>query len=131
MTRALVVDASVVVDLLGRFRPQPIEDLLWAADAVLAAPSLMEVEVLQALRRLEASGAIPRSRTSLVEPLRALRIRTYPHASLLHGIWELRHRVSAYDAAYVVLARTLDATLVTRDRRLGKASGLGIEVAMP
>lgn len=131
MSRALVVDASVVVDLLGRFRPQPIEEILWAADSVLAAPALMEVEVLQALRRLEAAGAIPRSRGSLVEPLRALRIRTYPHASLLSGIWNLRHRVSAYDAAYVVLARTLDATLVTRDQRLGRVSGLGIEVVVP
>jgi len=131
MSRALVVDASVVVDLLGRFRPQPIEEILWAADSVLAAPALMEVEVLQALRRLEAAGAIPRSRGSLVELLRALRIRTYPHASLLSGIWSLRHRVSAYDAAYVVLARTLDATLVTRDQRLGRVSGLGIEVVVP
>lgn len=131
MTRALVVDASVVVDLLGRFRPQPIEEILWAADSVLAAPALMEVEVLQALRRLEAAGAIPRSRGSLVELLRALRIRTYPHASLLSGIWSLRHRVSAYDAAYVVLAQSLDATLVTRDQRLGKASGLGIKVLVP
>lgn len=131
MTRALVVDASVVVDLLGRFRPRPIEELLWADGTVLAAPALMEIEVLQALRRLEREGAIPRSRTGLVESLHALRVRIYPHASLLPGIWALRDRLSAYDAAHVVLARTLGATLVTRDRRLGESAGLGVEVAMP
>lgn len=30
MSRALVMDASVVVDLLARFRPRPVEELLWA-----------------------------------------------------------------------------------------------------
>jgi predicted nucleic acid-binding protein len=53
MSRVLVVDASVVVDLIGRFRSQPIEALLWAEDSVLAAPELLDVEVLQALRRLD------------------------------------------------------------------------------
>lgn len=35
----LVLDASVAVDLLARFRPEPIETLLWAEDTVLAAHS--------------------------------------------------------------------------------------------
>ena len=38
MTRLLVVDASVVVDLLARFRPQPIEDLLWADGLIFGTP---------------------------------------------------------------------------------------------
>ena len=37
MSRRLVVGASVVVDLLGRFRPEPIEALPFAAAATLAA----------------------------------------------------------------------------------------------
>jgi predicted nucleic acid-binding protein len=35
----------------------------------------------------------------------------------------LRHNLTAYDAAYVALAEALDATLLTRDRRLATASG--------
>jgi predicted nucleic acid-binding protein len=131
MTRRLVVDASVVVDLLGRFRPEPIEALLFAADAALAAPALLDVEVLQALRRLDLQGAIPASRDDLTDSLRALRIRRYPHGSLLEEIWSLRRNLTAYDATYIALARQLDATLVTRDERLARAPDLGIAVLTP
>ena len=131
MSRRLVVDASVVVDLLGRFRPEPIEALLFAADAALAAPALLDVEVLQALRKLDLQGAIPASRDDLTDSLRALRIRRYPHASLLEEIWALRRNLTAYDATYIALARQLDAALVTRDDRLARAPGLGIAVLTP
>ncbi len=125
--RRIVVDASVVVDLLGRFRPGPIEALLFDVQVTLAAPALLDVEVLQALRKLDQRGAIPTSRTDLVATLRALRIRRYPHDSLLGAIWAARHNLSAYDAAYVALAHSLDAMLVTRDERLANAPALGIE----
>lgn len=131
MSRVLVVDASVVVDLIGRFRPQPIEALLWAKDSVLAAPELLDVEVLQALRRLDKDGAIPPSRADVVELLRALRIRRYRHHSLRDAIWSLRKNTTAYDAAYVALASLLDATLVTRDAKLARAPGLDIQVVVP
>lgn len=131
MSRVLVVDASIVVDLIGRFRPQPIEALLWAEDSVLAAPELLDVEVLQALRRLEQDGAIPSSRTDVVELLRALRIRRYRHHGLRDGIWSLRRNLTAYDAAYVALARLLDARLVTRDAKLARAPGLEVGVVVP
>lgn len=117
----------------GRFQPEPIERLLFASDTLLAAPALLDIEVLQALRRLsfDLGGVIPSSRGDLIESLRALRIRRYPHDILLDDIWALRHNVSAYDAAYVALARQLDATLVTRDARLAAAPGLGIGVTTP
>ena len=131
MSQVLVVDASVVVDLVGRFRPQPIEALLWAEDSVLAAPELLDVEVLQALRRLDKDGAIPSSRADVVELLQALRIRRYRHQSLREALWSLRKNMTAYDAAYVALARLLDATLVTRDAKLARAPGLDIQVVVP
>lgn len=132
MIRVLVVDASVVVDLLARFKPRPIEELLWADGTVLAAPELLDVEVMHALRKLDQSKAIPASRgAELPTLMRALRIRKYGHDSLLEGIWALRKNLTAYDAAYVVLARLLGATLLTRDRRLAKASGLGDMVVVP
>lgn len=132
MSRALVVDASVVVDLLARFRPQPLEELLWAPDTVLVAPELIDVEVLNALRKLDQSGAIPAGRaTDLPTLMRGLRIRKYRHDILLDGIWALRKNLTAYDAAYVTLTRLLDATLVTRDARLAKAPSLKIKIVTP
>ncbi|MBP8098522.1 MAG: type II toxin-antitoxin system VapC family toxin [Arenimonas sp.] len=132
MSQVLVVDASVVVDLLARFRAQPLEELLWAPDTVLTAPELIDIEVLNALRKLDQAGAIPVSRIAELPTLmRGLRIRKYRHANLVDGIWALRNNVTAYDAAYVTLARLLDATLVTRDSRLAKAPGLNVRVVTP
>jgi predicted nucleic acid-binding protein len=36
---------------------------------------------------------------------------------------QLRHNVTAYDAAYLALAEALAAPLVTRDAKLASASG--------
>ena len=55
--------------------------------------------------------------------LAALPMRRAPHVPLLARCWELRHNLTAYDAAYVALAEALDATLLTGDRRLARAAG--------
>jgi predicted nucleic acid-binding protein len=49
-----------------------------------------------------------------------------PTIGLLEDAWSLRANVSAYDACYVALARELKAELITADRRLASAPGLGI-----
>ena len=58
------MDASVVVDLVTRFRPQALEELLWAPETVLAAPELIDIEVLNVVRKLDRAGAIPASRVA-------------------------------------------------------------------
>jgi len=128
MSRILVIDASIAIDLLARFRPDPIEELVWAPDSRLAAPELLDVEALHVLRRLEKLDRIPQSRKDLADELKSLPIRRYRHTSLVHGIWSLRGHLTAYDATYVVLTRLLGASLVTRDARLARASGLGDRV---
>ena len=57
-------------------------------------------------------------------------IKRYPHVVFLPRIWEYRHTLSAYDAAYVVLAETLGATLLTRDARLASAHGHGARIEL-
>lgn len=49
-------------------------------------------------------------------------IRRMPLAPLLERMWELRHNITAYDAAYVALAERLDAVLITCDARLVAAT---------
>ena len=81
---------------------------------------------------MNPSGADPAHRqTGLPELLRGLRIRKYGHDALLDGIWALRDKVTAHDAAYVALARLLGVTLVTRDKRLAAAPGLDVAVSVP
>jgi predicted nucleic acid-binding protein len=56
-------------------------------------------------------------------PWRHIAVRRYPTIGMIDRIWELRHNVSAYDAAYIALAEQLDCHLVTADRRLAGAPG--------
>jgi predicted nucleic acid-binding protein len=129
MRRVLVTDASVVVDLLGRFAAEPIEEALFRGGGQLVAPELLDIEVLHTLRRLEATNAIPASRRARVlEDFRALPIRRFRHAALWQDVWQLRKNLTAYDACYVALAHQLEAILVTRDERIARAPGLGINI---
>lgn len=45
-------------------------------------------------------------------------------------IWDLRHRLSIYDASYAALARQLDVPLVTTDPRLAAGVGAGTAVEL-
>ena len=127
--RILVTDASVVVDLLGRFEAEAIEAVLFEGGVSLAAPELLDIEVLNSLRKLEAADSIPAPRqASLLDDFRALPIRRFRHAPLWDDIWKLRRNLTGYDACYVALARQLEATLVTRDARIARAPDLGIDI---
>ena len=98
----------------------------WVFDPeqTLGAPHLLDVEVAQVIRRYAAKGQIEdhRGREALAD-LAIFPIRRYAHDLLLPRIWELRHNLTAYDAAYVALAEALDAPLLTRDKRLTTAAG--------
>lgn len=56
-----------------------------------------------------------------------------PPRALLARCWELRQSLTIYDAAYVALAETLRADLLTGDLRLARAPGprCRIEVLTP
>jgi predicted nucleic acid-binding protein len=86
----------------------------------LHAPDLIELETLNALRRLARRGAIAEDRaTEAVAALGATPLMRYPHSPLRARVWELRRELSAYDAAYLALAEALpDGTLLTADAGL-------------
>jgi predicted nucleic acid-binding protein len=121
----IVLDASAAVDwLLQTSIGQRIEKRIFAHGESLHAPHLIDLEVTQVLRRLVRDRTISERRADeAMEDLLDVRIARYPHDVLLPRIWGLRHNLSAYDAAYVVLAEKLGATLITRDGRLAGAAG--------
>lgn len=121
----IALDASSVVDwLLQTSAGQSIEKRIYSRNETLHAPHLLDLEVTQVLRRLALQGVVPvRRADEAFRDLLYLRINRYSHLVLLPRIWQLRHNLSAYDAAYVVLAEKLGTALVARDGRLASASG--------
>ncbi len=119
----IVVDASTLTDfLLGR--PRALDalerELAGREHEPLHAPDLIEPETLNALRRLALGGVVTDERATLaVSDLANTRLVRYPHAPLRERIWDLRHNLNSYDAAYLALAEALeDPVLFTGDRGL-------------
>jgi predicted nucleic acid-binding protein len=120
----LVVDASALVVALADDGPDG--DLVRGRlrGESLAAPDLVDLEVVSVLRKQLGVGALDARRAGLaMTDLRELPLRRAPHLPLLARCWELRDNLSVYDAAYVALAEALDAPLVTTDTRLARAPG--------
>jgi predicted nucleic acid-binding protein len=126
----IVLDASAAVDwLLQTSAGQQIEKRIYARSESLHAPHLLDVEVAQVLRRLVRETVISTQRgEEAIDDLADMRVTRYPHFVFLSRIWQLRHNLSAYDAAYVALSENLGATLLTRDARLASASGRAVAV---
>ncbi len=114
----IVLDASAVTDwLLQTDAGLRIEHRIFSRGDTLHAPHLLDLEVVQVLRRLVRQKTISSSRADdAVRDLLDLRLTRYPHDVLVPRIWQLRDNFSAYDAAYLVLAEKLGAVLITRDR---------------
>jgi len=121
----IVLDASAAIDwLLQTPVGQRIEQRIYRNNESLHAPHLLDFEVAQVLRRLAREGSISSHRADeAIDDLLNLRVSRYPHFVLVPRIWQLRHNLSAYDAAYIALAEKLGARLITRDARLASASG--------
>ena len=130
----VVVDSSVLLDYLvgGGERVAWVERTFDEFAWNLHAPHLVDVEVAAVLRRLAAQKRLdPAGAAATLTVLQHFRLVRYPHTGLLGRIWELRHTVTTYDAAYVALAEALDAPLLTTDGRLARASGPRVDVLTP
>ena len=121
----IVIDASALLEaLLQTPAAVAVEERLLREGFPLHAPHLIDLEVTQVLRRYEATGRVAAARCQdALDDLQDFSLRRYQHDVLLARVWELRQNLTAYDAAYVALAEALDATLLTRDRRLAAAPG--------
>jgi predicted nucleic acid-binding protein len=97
----------------------------------LAAPHLLDIEVVGSLRRLVRLGELPaRDAKDAIAALARLRVDRHDHTPLLGRVWELRDNVTPYDASYVALAEALGVTLLTADARLANAPGIRCEVEL-
>jgi predicted nucleic acid-binding protein len=119
----IVVDASAAIELLLRTPAGAlVAERLFDPVESLHAPELIDLEVAQALRRLERADLVDSARAE--EALRDfadLALERYSHRLLLPRAWELRANLTIYDAAYVALAELLDAPLLTGDTALARA----------
>lgn len=128
----IVLDASAVVELLlGGRRAEAVIRWLEAEEGEIHAPALLDVDVVQAFRRLVASGIVEVARGgAAVEILQELPVTRHVEAPLLPRLWELRAGLTAYDAAYVALAEALDCPLLTFDTGLAGAPGISARVEL-
>ncbi len=121
----IVVDASAALEvLLNTAAGLQLSERLFAPGETLHAPHLLDLEVAQVLRRYALAGELGHGRAQqALEDFLDLPITRYPHGVFLPRIWELRHNLTAYDAAYLALAEALPAPLITRDASLAAAPG--------
>ena len=121
----IVLDASVVLDVVTAVtKGREIAVRIEQTDNDFIAPHLIDLEVLQALRRQLRLDQIDHVRaTSAVAILRDLPLTRMSHEPIIARIWELRHNWTAYDAAYVALAELMGAALWTSDRKFAGAAG--------
>ncbi|OBK46886.1 type II toxin-antitoxin system VapC family toxin [Mycobacterium sp. 1081908.1] len=125
----IVVDASVLAVALGGDGTDGRNARVRLAGETLVAPELVDVEVISVWRRHVAAKLMPARRAaSALADLADLPLRRSSHQPLLDRIWELRHVVTPYDAAYIALAKVLGVALLTADTRLSRASGVHCEI---
>lgn len=121
----IVIDASAAVELiLASPKGAKVASRFFTEAESICAPHLIDLEVAQVLRRYNLSGDLDSSRAAeALQDFLDLPIERYPHDLFLTRIWQMRHNVTAYDAAYIALSEALDAVLLTADVRLASASG--------
>lgn len=120
----IVADASALFQILGGAgQGERLEARLFERPEAIFAPHLVDAEIMSVLRRHVLTGRLAerRARTMLRDYL-DISVTRLPHAPLLPRVFALRHTLTAYDALYVALAESLDATLITRDGRLARAA---------
>lgn len=128
----IVLDASALVELIldtstGQLVAAHIAD---PAEG-LHVPHLVDIEVVQALRRYVREGELNTEEAEVaLDDFLALDLQRHAHEPLLERVWELRKNLTAYDAVYVALAEVVDGVLLTCDGPLSRAPGMARRVVL-
>ena len=123
-----VVDASVAFEYLLK-TPLGLAVAGTIEGAALAAPELLDAEIVHVLRKAVLRGRLEEARALMaIDDLALWPVERLPHREFARSAWQHRHNVSAYDAFYVAVADALALPLLTADGRLSRASGLGVAV---
>ena len=149
----IVVDASVLAVALADDGQDGDHARARLRREQLTAPGLVDLEVASVWRRQIRDGAMDARRAALaLADLAALPLRRAAHQPLLARCWELRDKLTIYDASYVArrweaghrhveiglnqlyanaalarlrrgLTAALEVTLLTGDGRLARSTG--------
>lgn len=94
------------------------------ADSHWIAPDHLPVEVASAIRGRWLGGRISDERADgALQTLLALTVTYVAFVELGERVWELRHNLTPYDAAYLAVAAMNGCRLVTIDRKLRDCAG--------
>lgn len=124
MNSTVVLDASVLVELVVEGPHHVGADRILDAygsdaDLVMVSAAHALVEATSALRRMVRQGELePGEGRGAVEWLADLDLILDASAPRLSRVWELRDRMSAYDAAYAAAAEATGIPLISADGRL-------------
>lgn len=115
----IVIDASAMTEaLVGQ---DAGDELLEALTGEVAAPHLLDVEVLSALRGLALGNKVAdQAAHDARGDYFALTIARHDVQPLADRVWELRHQFTSYDACYLALAEALNLPLFTCDAKLDR-----------
>lgn len=128
----IIVDSSIITPALadvGSFADRCRAEL--GADDHWCAPQHLLMEVASGIRSMWLGGRVPEA--AALEALNALdrlEVDEQGVRPLLPRIWELRHNLSTYDAAYAALAEAFECPLLTADGGLAGAPGLRCDVRL-
>lgn len=116
-----VLDCSTVIEALKTERGWLAHETLRGEQ--LCAPQVILPELLNAARGLLLGGHVTQDEAErMLTRFRRLPIRLFPMQGLMSSTWSLRHNLSAYDAMYIALGRTLSSPVLTYDAPLHRAA---------
>lgn len=124
----IVVDASVTAllftDPAGEPRAKAAREAV-ARDPSWVVPEHWKAEVFSTVRGLWLGRKLSDERASrAVSSIPRMAVRVVPANDLLARMWELRHNVNGYDAAYIAAAEAYGCPLLTADARLSRADSI-------
>ena len=126
---AVVLDASAAAEIVVRTTIGRRLLALVPRDRTWWVPDHFHVETAGAIRRMLNNELVDVTRANAaLERLLTLPVTVSRSQPLIAEAWTYRNNLIIHDAVYVVLARHLDAPLLTADRRIARAPQLPVQV---